>query len=300
VGERAIISVVDGIQTTDLLLETTSTSATAGLIFPTPTPATVSLGDLDDFDAIESAMLPRPSYVDDWWGIDAIVAEVSRDDQSIPVVLNHVELGDIEATTLAASDSQGLLTWLRTNDFALSSATSALLAPYVKAGWSFVAVKLTSDKDLEGTLDPVRVSFETDSLVYPIRLIQGYTEPHSLRLYVIDDHRVELVREAEKGKSPQPINAAQKVTWAATLRSGEPQAGRFLTVFDVRFDDPDQQASSDIYFAPAKANDEVVSTVTVVKPMTLLGVPFGTVLVGSAALALLALLGFFVTRMRVR
>jgi hypothetical protein len=298
-GERAILSLDDGVQTTQLLLGTASTSASAGLIIPTPSPATVSLGELDDFDAIETAMLPRPSYVEDWWGVHALVAAARNENPEIPRVIDHVELGPLEATTLAASDASGLLKWLRTNDFALPSGATALLKPYVTAGWSFVAIKLSSDVELTGTLDPIQLSFESDTLVYPARLFQGYTEPHSLRLYVVDDSRVDLVKSANAAV-PQPINAAQKVVWAANLREGEPHAGKFLTVFDVRFDTPETQATSDIYFAESKANDEVVSTVTVVRPMTLLGVPFGTVLVGTGVIALLALAGFFIARMRVR
>lgn len=300
VGERAIVSLEDGVQTTELLLDVTSTAAQAGLIIPTPSPATVSVGNLSDFDAIETAMLPRAEYVEDWWGVHTVVSAVRDNNPTIPVVLDRVELGPIDATTLKAKDSKGLLRWLRDNDFALPSGATDLLEPYVAAGWSFVAVKLSSDGNLTGTLDPVTVSFETEKLVYPARLFQGYTEPHSLRLYVLDEGRVDLVEAGEKEAFGEPINAAQKVVWAAKLLPGEPDEGKFLTVFDVRFDYPETQATSDIYFAPAKANDEVVTTTTVVQPMTLLGVPFGSVLVGSAVLALLALSGFFIARMRVR
>ncbi|MGV8969015.1 MAG: DUF2330 domain-containing protein [Microbacteriaceae bacterium] len=299
-GERAILSLVDGIQTTELLMEISSTSANVGLIVPTPTPATVELGDLRDFDAIESAMLPRPVYVEDWWGIDAVVSAVRNDNPTIPTVLDRVQLGPLEATTLAASDTQGLLSWLVANDFTLPETAQSLLQPYVTAGWSFVAIKLSSASALDGTLDPVRISFATEELVYPTRLFQSYTKAHSVRLYVVGDDRVELAGAPSTDSKAKAINAAQKTVWAAQLLDGEPQSGRFLTVFDVTFDDPPKQATSDIYFPKAKANDEVVSSITVVRPMTLLGVPFGTVLVGSAIVALLALIGFFVARVRVR
>jgi hypothetical protein len=303
-AERAIVSLKDGIQTTDLLLDVTSTSTESGLIVPTPTPATVSSGALSDFDEVERAILPRPSYEEDWWGVDTIVSAVRDARMTIPVVSQHVKLGPIEATTLSASDTAGLQSWLVANNFVLPNGAAELLRPYVTAGWSFVAIKLSADGALSGTLDPVRLTFETSELVYPARLYQGYTEPHSVRLYVIDDNRVDVVRSAEPDAEPdaarKPINAAQKVVWAARLLAGEPQTGRFLTVFDIRFDSPATQASSDLYFARSKANDEVISSAVVVKTMTLLGVPFGTVLVGSAVLALLALTSFFIWRMRVR
>jgi len=299
-GERAIVSLKDGIQTTDLLLDVASSSTESGLIVPTPTPATVSSGELSDFDDVERAILPRPNYEEDWWGVDTVVSAVRDERKTIPVVAKHVKLGPLEATTLAASDSAGLQSWLVENNFVLPSGAAELFQPYVKAGWSFVAIKLSGDGALSGTLDPVRLTFETSELVYPVRLYQGYTEPHSVRLYVIDDNRVDVVRLTEPDAEPKPINAAQKVIWAARLLTGEPQAGRFLTVFDIRFDSPATQATSDIYFAKSKANDESISIVTVVTPMTLLGGPRGTVIISSDVLALMALLGVFIARMRVR
>ena len=297
VSERAIVSLTDGIQQTDLLLRLTGNAADAGLIIPTPTPATVTAGTLASFDDVERAMLPRPHYVDDWWGVAAIAAAISPEPRSIPVVLDRVQLGPIEAVTLAATDAAALSVWLYDNGYTAPEGTAAVLAPYVAAGWSFVVTKLSAPGLLNGTIDPIRLTFATDKIVFPTRLLQGYTTEQSLRLYVLSDHRVQL---ASASTEAARINAAERLVWAGQVPSLATHRGKYLTVFDIRYDNPAIQATTDISVIQAISDEEVVSTVTVVKTIDLLGVPFGSVLVGAGILALLLLLGAFALRMRVR
>jgi hypothetical protein len=297
VSERAIVSLTDGIQQTDLLLRLTGNASNAGLIIPTPTPATVSAGTLESFDAVERAMLPRPVYVDDWWGVAAITAAITTEPSSIPVVLDRVQLGPIEAVTLAATDAAALSVWLQDNGYTAPEGAAAVLAPYVEAGWSFVVTKLSAPELLNGTIDPIRLTFATDSLVFPTRLLQGYATEQSLRLYVVSDHRVQLARA---GTEATRLNAAERLIWAGKVSALATHTGSFMTVFDIRYDNPEIQATTDIGVIQASSDEETVRTVTVVKTITLLGVPFGSVLVGAGVLALVLLLGTFAVRMRVR
>jgi hypothetical protein len=297
VSERAIISLVDGVQETELLLTLTGTAGNAALIIPTPTPATLTAGSLDRFDELERQMLPRPRYVEDWWGVEAIMSAVTKKPSTIPVVLDRVELGPLEAVTLAASDTRGLTAWLGSNGYEAPQGSAAILKPYVAAGWSFVVVKLSTAGVLDGTIDPLRLTFETDSLVFPTRLFQGSATEQSLRLYVLAEHRGELVKA---GTESSRLNAAEKLVWAGRLPRAAPHDGQFLTVFDVRYDNPEFQATADIGVVSAARDTEVVSTVDVVRIKSLLGVPFGTVLVGTGVIALLMLLSVFFLRMRVR
>lgn len=297
ISERAILRVVDGIQETELLLTLTGTADNAALIIPTPTPATVSAGSLDRFDELERQMLPRPRYVEDWWGVEAISAAVTKKTSVIPVVVNRVELGPLEAVTLAARNARGLATWLGANGYEVPQGSAAILKPYVAAGWSFVVLKLSTAGVLDGTIDPIRLTFKTDAMVFPTRLLQGSNTEQSVRLYVLGEHRAELVRAGTKSSR---LNAAEKLVWAGRLPISEPHGGAFMTVFDVRYDNPEFQATADIGVVSAESDAEVVSTVNVVRTKSLLGIPFGTVLVGTGAIALLMLVSVFALRMRVR
>jgi len=309
VSQRAIVSLHNGVQQTDLLIKLTGTATSAGLIIPTPSPARVSVGSLKSFDDVERAMLPKARYVDDWWGVDAVTATVENRNPSIPVVLDRVRLGPLEAVSVTADDATGLSSWLRDNGFSASEGSAAILQPYIDSGWSFVAVKLTTSDVLTGTLDPIRLKFETDKIVFPTRMLQGSSAVQSLRLYVVDDHRVSL---AIDGRENGQLNAAQKVVWAGPVSmlsspvssksstKPSPRPETFMTVFEIRYDNPTVQATTDIGVIQAPNDEQVARTVTVVKTMSLLGIPFGSVLVGTGLIALAMLMATLMIRLRAR
>jgi hypothetical protein len=282
--ERAIISWQGGIEQIDLLLGVVSTEAETGLIFPTPSPATVSLGDRADFDAIDRVTTPERIEEYDWWSFRSPGDGASAG--AAPTVLDVVQLGPIEAVTLAASDSAGLETWLTDNDFALSPEVTALLDGYIERGWFFVALRLTGDAPLEGGLDPIRFRFETDELVYPLELSRAATSPQTVRLFVFGDHR-QRVSFVGAGTP-----TASFTSWAAPVTDTEVAAfGAFLTVFELYFADPSSQILGDLEFADTLSDDVTGTEYRVSVPVEFVGIPLGWIIV---ALALAGGFGAFV------
>jgi hypothetical protein len=282
--ERAIISWQGGIEQIDLLLGVVSTEAETGLIFPTPSPATVSLGDRADFDAIDRVTTPERIEEYDWWSFRSPGDGASAG--AAPTVLDVVQLGPIEAVTLAASDSAGLETWLTDNDFALSPEVTALLDGYIERGWFFVALRLTGDAPLEGGLDPLRFRFETDELVYPLELSRAATSPQTVRLFVFGDHR-QRVSFVGAGTP-----SASFTSWAAPVSDTEVAAfGAFLTVFELYFADPSSQILGDLEFADTLSDDVTGTEYRVSVPVEFVGIPLGWIIV---ALALAGGFGAFV------
>jgi len=296
-GERAIVSHADGIEQIDLLLDfgPDSTTSDAGLVFPTPTPATVSAGDRADFDAVEAEIAPRPEYADDWWGTWETGGAAGSDGTE---VIEQVKLGPLEATTLRASNTSGLKKWLSKHEYKLSANTSRYLDYYVTKRWSFVAVKLDGESTLTGETDPIRLTFETDELVYPMRLSAASPGPQALRLYVFGDSRVDVVKDA---KTRSPLNAARSTVWAGPVDDPAlAERGRFLTVVDLEWAQPRVQISSDIVIVDSPSRDTIIPTVQVVRPIGLLGVPVGVLVVGWAAIGLMLLVGALIARTRTR
>jgi hypothetical protein len=282
--ERAIISWQGGIEQIDLLLGVVSTEAETGLIFPTPSPATVSIGDRADFDAIDRVTTPERIEEYDWWSFRSPGDGASAG--AAPTVLDVVQLGPIEAVTLAASDSAGLETWLTDNDFALSPEVTALLDGYIERGWFFVALRLTGDAPLEGGLDPLRFRFETDELVYPLELSRAATSPQTVRLFVFGDHR-QRVSFVGAGTP-----SASFTSWAAPVSDTEVAAfGAFLTVFELYFADPSSQILGDLEFADTLSDDVTGTEYRVSVPVEFVGIPLGWIIV---ALALAGGFGAFV------
>jgi hypothetical protein len=282
--EHAIISWRDGVEQIDLLLGVLSTDVETGLIFPTPNPATVSLGDRADFEAIDRVTTPERIEEYDWWSFGS--AGDGATAGAAPIVLEIVQLGPIEAVTLAASDSAGLQTWLADNDFTLSSAVTALLDGYIDRGWYFVALKLTGDAPLDGGLDPLRFRFETDELVYPLELSRAATSPQTVRLFVFDDHR----NRVSFVGAGTPV--ATFTSWAAPVVGTEVEAfGDYLTVFELYFAEPGTQILGDLEFVDALSDEATGTEYGVSVPIGFLGIPLGWILV---ALVLAGGFGAFV------
>lgn len=278
--EHAIVSWRDGdrrggVEQIDLLLGVSSSEAETGLVFPTPAPATVSLGDRAEFEAIERVTTPERIEEYDWW-----TSRETGDGATAgapPDVLAVVQLGPIEAVTLAASDSAGLQTWLAGNGFALSPEVTALLGGYVDRGWYFVALKLTGDAPLDGGLEPLRFTFAADDLVYPLELSRAATAPQSVRLFVFDDHRQNV---AFTGAGTP---AASFTSWAGPVVDTEvARFGGYLTVFELSFAEPGSQILGDLKFADALSDETTGTEYRVSVSVGLFGIPLGWLLVGVA------------------
>lgn len=276
--EHALVSWQDGVEQIDLLLGLLSDEATTGLVFPTPSPATVSLGDREDFAAVGRVTTPRRVEVYDWWSVPG---DGGTSAGAPPEILDEVRLGPIEAVTLAASDAAGLEDWLAGNGFELAPEVAALLGSYVERGWYFVAVRLTGDSPLDGDIDPVRFRFESETLVYPLELSQAATTPQTVRLYVFDDHRQRVSFTGGQGVAPAYESWAAPVDGTEVARFGD-----YLTVFEIYFADPATQVLGDLEFSDALTDAPTGTEHRVVVPVAIGGLPVGWILVALVALAL--------------
>lgn len=261
-------------------LDLRSDSGSTGLVVPTPTPATVSLGDAELFEQLVAEMAPRVITRYDWWGGFGLGSSAGAPEGGAPPeVLAQVQLGPIEATTLAASDTEGLQTWLDDNGFALSEAVEAELDPYVRDGWSFVALRLTGAEPLDGALDPIRFEFATDEFVYPMRMSRASEHEQNLRLYIIGDHRAVVTNSA---------GAEYTVPHAGPIESADlRELGAFLTVSDLFWAEPGSQITEDLVLADAPDDTPVIKTFTQVEQVQVLGFPAGPVLVALGVVLLL-------------
>ena len=259
-----------GIEEIVMQLAMTAETGNTGLVVPTPNPATVTLADAQLFVDLEESIEPEVIVEWDWWGSIGFGGVGGAPDGGAPVILSQVQLGPIEATTLAADDAAGLQVWLDDNGYALPDAVSAQLTPYVDEGWSFVALKLTSDEPLDGDLDPIRFTFESDELVYPMQMSAAATTEQTVRLYVIDDHRVEIT----DGEGDLPGD--QSIVWAGPVQHPAiAELGSYLTAIELSFYDPASQITSDLHIVEAGSDDSVNTTQTETRIVNVGGIPAG-------------------------
>lgn len=223
----------------------------AAWIMPVPGRATVETAKAELFTDLARLTVPERRTRGYFWprendwpfssgSGDAVGAPMPGAGAPSVGVVGREQLGDFDVARLTATDPDALRRWLETNGFKLPDGLSAELKPYVDQKWEYVAVRLAPrdrTKALGGDLDPLSIRFDSDRLVYPMRLSRRAKKPQSLGLYVLADHRMEPV---------SPIGgAAPKVAFAGTVTpSGsvaELTGGTgpvFLTAIEQEFPEP--------------------------------------------------------------
>lgn len=107
-------------------------------------------------------------------------------------VLGREIIGGYDVARLAADDLSALWDWLDQNGYQAPDGAEPILERYIAEGWRFVAVKLAPDRAANGALDPLRVAFDSQAIVYPMRLSALADHPLDVLLYVLADHRVDI------------------------------------------------------------------------------------------------------------
>lgn len=211
--ERALIA-WDG-TTEDILmsLSVTGSSDKAAWVMPVPSAARITLGDTEVFSELGRLTAPRIEYRDSWWPTFTWLTAAGPSEGAMggpPAgagvnVLGRQRLGPFDVTRLAANDPTVLANWLSDNGFPHPDGLDDNLAPYVADGWEIVAVQLVPAEaggSLSGALQPLRLSFASDTVVYPMRLSRSATMPQYIDLYVLADHRMDPSAVPVAGEAP--------------------------------------------------------------------------------------------------
>ncbi len=84
------------------------------------------------------------------------------------------DVAEYQILILSATDSSGLETWLRENNYKIPADAEPLLRPYVEAGSKFFVAKVNPKKvrmvDGHAALSPIRFHYDSDDFTLPIRL----------------------------------------------------------------------------------------------------------------------------------
>ncbi|MBH0780639.1 DUF2330 domain-containing protein [Nocardia bovistercoris] len=265
----------------------------AALIVPTPSPARVSAGTAQTF--AELARLTAPEIVTErrWFDTDDFRdgATAAAPGGGAPTVLEQVRLGPIEATTLAGGTLDGLRAWLAANGYEMRPEVVATLDPYLKENWSFVAVRLTGEgTTLRGELDPIRLSFDSERFVYPMRMSSAARDPQSVRLYLLGEHRMRR-SDVDAEKQYNNVEFAGRIgdSTDPQLRELAADGRDYLTEITVGIHQP-AAITSDFTFTAAPSDDGYRKRITLVDHVEIAGFPAGTVILGAASLAAVVVL----------
>ncbi len=287
----------------------------AAWIMPVPHRATVELGDAALFSELQAITAPVTEERHYFWPRDKDwpfggSGNSSADGAGAPRaaapvdVVGRERLGPFDVARLAATDPEALESWLKENGFELPDRLATALTPYVDQKWEYVAVRLAPENQggtLSGTLDPLRLRFASDRLVYPMRLSKLAATPQSLGLYILADHRMEP-RGAIGGRPPKVsyagrVDPAKQPYEALGAVTGDKPV--FVTAIDQYFPSP-QRIDGD-HELRATAEDTPYRTVVYRDALlTWGGMPAWVLTLLGGALLVVALPLFLVVRARRR
>lgn len=298
-GETAVVS-WDGQRESVLMrLDMRSGGDRTALIVPTPTPATVTAGDSAVFGELARLTAPERVTEHDWFGAPGFDGAGAGAPGNAPTVHSQVRLGPLEATTLSGGDLTGVRAWLDEHGYTLKPEVTATLDPYLREGWSFVALRLTSTTELTGALDPVAFTFAADRLVYPMRMSAAATGAPSVRLYLLGEHRLTRA-DADAGTQHTVTEFAGRVDLgdAPVLAALVPPTHTYLTELAIGIPEP-ARITSDFTFTTAPTDDPVRERYVAREYVDILGLPAGYVLI-VAGLSVVVIAGAVVLGVRRR
>jgi hypothetical protein len=264
VDERAMVA-WDG-KTQDIVMSfnVSGSSDKAAWIMPVPSAAKVSLGDTEVFDELGRLTAPRVEYRDSWWPTfswlfpsTARSLETAGAPGGAVNVLGRQRIGPFDVIRLAANDPTALAMWLADKGFPNPDSLDTNLAPYIADRWEIVAIQLApahAGESLTGDLQPLRLSFTSDRLVYPMRLSRSATTPQTVNLYVLADHRMDPKSVPVAGEKPSLQFAGHveraEVSPALADYVGD---GAFLTQWNDHIYQP-ELIDGDYVFEPAASD----------------------------------------------
>lgn len=206
--QRAIIVYDQGRET--LVLQTGYQGDAQGFAWIIPTPSQALRNDIAEadeklFDDLYTTTEPRATgwVIDNGmscYGCSGDDGQTASDEYAGVNVWDRFRVTSYDVAVLSADDSANLETWLSDNGYALPEHGAPIIDYYVTKGWYFVALKIvptpatsTGGSTGGGTsgrqLRPIRISFATDTPVFPLNISRLSTRREvSVLLYVIAPH----------------------------------------------------------------------------------------------------------------
>ncbi|WP_433159147.1 DUF2330 domain-containing protein [Kribbella sp. CA-247076] len=258
-GENALVRYADGTEQLTLSMAINGSSKKAAWIMPVPAAAKVELGEDGLFSRLERLTRPKVVVRKTYWPFrDLGIMGGGRDSAGAPMagagvtVREQMRLGPFSVARLDGSSGAAVTDWLRTNGYVVPDTLAANLTPYLTEKWEIVAVKLAPAEDgerMSGATPPLRLTFASDRIVYPMRLSKGATTDQTVTVYVAAEHRVDATKLPDPDVQPELLYAGRVRDDALTAPAD------YLTAYTVTYDEP-SRITDDFTFERAATDDE--------------------------------------------
>ncbi|WBQ08034.1 DUF2330 domain-containing protein [Kribbella sp. CA-293567] len=298
-GENALVR-HDGSQEEIVLsMSVQGQSRKAAWIMPVPAAAKVELGDEDLFSRLQSMTRPKVVTRKTYWPFrDLGIMGSRRGEGGAPTapgagvnVREQMRVGPFEVARLSGSSGTDVTAWLTSNGYAAPASLATNLTPYLAEKWEIVAVKLAPQDvgtPMTGSTPPLRLTFASPRIVYPMRLSKGATTAQTVTVYVAAPYRVDASKLPDPNVKPELLYAG-RLEGETSPALAAPRSS-FLTAYSVTYREP-ERITDDFVFTQAATDDEFQRVRYVTRNDGLLStaaVLFGGVLligVGAAVIA---------------
>jgi len=218
--QYAIIEYEGAEEVLHLLINVNSDASSFGWIVPLPSQPTIAEDTFEVFEQIEE--MCRPTYSGFGCGGGYYSLDGSGYYRDNVRVLEEGSVGLLSYETIEADDADTLLIWLERNGYALPDTSDTATArevfsDYINKGWVFVAFKVEDIPDNNVNVQPVKFTFTSSDIVYPMKITSLNPDPEyyyyvSVQLHVISDHRVRISEGGGYGTETEygnKLNAAE-------------------------------------------------------------------------------------------
>lgn len=193
-GQKAII-VYDaerGHEDLILSIQLLGTSPEAAWVVPVPAPPLVKTASPEWF--VQLSDLTQPEIVTRYLPFPMLGGMAAPAERGGVEVLSREQVGVYDISILSADEPGPLLEWLNENDYTFPEEGQPILDAYIKEGWCFMATRVLPGEaaKLEGDVQPLWLSFDTEQAVYPMRLTSLVDRTMDVLIYVLADHRMEI------------------------------------------------------------------------------------------------------------
>ncbi len=156
-----------------------------GFIAATPAVPELKEADARSFDYLE-AFKPKKGLP----GCSAPPADAAAGNApaSAVDVLQQVDVGKYQATTVRSDDSSAMAAYLKSNGYAITEGSKEWIGFYTSKKWVFTAFKVRKGTEGVTKTGVIRMSFKTDEPFNPYYVpVENSSESGTLRLYFVSD-----------------------------------------------------------------------------------------------------------------
>lgn len=114
------------------------------------------------------------------------------------IIHERYEVGFYDISIISSTDSFSLVDWLKQNGYNIPARANNVLQYYIDKKWYFVAMRInpediekaSQEKTYTGHIYPIKVSFDSEEMIYPLRISSINNGRTEILLYLFCNHQV--------------------------------------------------------------------------------------------------------------